>query len=204
MPSSRAEAPAGRRSRGSTLALGAKGGDDRLFGGPGDDRLYGDATSGHEAAPFGLPPNVFVVWQPLGGSGAGGNDYLSAGSGNDLLVGDGESPLATGGDDILLGGAGDDTLHGDFVVVGVAQGGNDTLLGGAGDDVLHGGGGSDFMDGGAGQDTAIFDGDAAGFQIQSAGNVLLVTDLATSHTDIVTNVEFLAFRDVTTPVDDIL
>jgi Ca2+-binding RTX toxin-like protein len=187
-----------------TLALGARGGDDRLFGGPGDDRLYGDATSGHEAAPFGLPPNVFVVWQPVGGSGAGGNDYLSAGPGNDLLVGDGESWLATAGDDILLGGSGDDTLHGDFVVAGLPQGGNDTLLGGPGNDGLHGGGGSDFIDGGSGEDTAVFDGDATDFQIQSQGNQLLVTEIATNQTDTVTNVEFLAFLDVTISVNDIL
>ena len=68
-----------------TLALGARGGDDQLFGGPGDDRLYGDAISGNEARPQGLPPNVFVSWEPVGGSGAGGNDYLSAGPGNDHL-----------------------------------------------------------------------------------------------------------------------
>ena len=152
-----------------TLAFGARGGDDQLFGGPGDDRLYGDATSGLNPAPFGLPPNVFVVWQPIGGSGAGGNDFLSAGPGNDLLVGDGVSPLGTAGDDILLGGSG-----------------------------------SDFMDGGAGEDTATFDGDAAGFQIQSQGNQLLVTEIATNQTDTVTNAEFLAFRDVTISIDDIL
>lgn len=187
-----------------TLALGARGGDDQLFGGPGDDRLYGDATSGHEAVPQGVPPNIFVSWGAVGGSGAGGNDYLSAGPGNDLLVGDGESPLGTAGDDILLGGSGDDTLHGDFVVAGSAQGGNDTLLGGPGNDGLHGGSGSDFIDGDSGEDTAIFDGDTADFQIQSQGNQLLVTEIATNQTDTVTNVEFLAFLDVTISVNDIL
>ena len=187
-----------------TLAFGARGGDDLLFGGPGDDRLYGDATSGLNPSPQGLPPNVFAVWDPIGGSGTGGNDTLSAGPGNDLLVGDGVSPLGTAGDDILLGGSGDDTLHGDFVVVGSGQGGNDSLFGGAGDDVLHGGSGSDFMDGGSGEDTAIFDGDAAGFQIQSQGNQLLLTEVATNETDSVTNAEFLAFRDVTISVNDIL
>ncbi len=187
-----------------TLAFGAHGGDDQLFGGPGDDRLYGDATSGLNPAPFGLPQNVFVVWEPIGGSGIGGNDTLNGGSGNDLLVGDGESPLGTAGDDILVGGSGDDTLHGDFVVVGSAPGGNDTLLAGPGNDILHGGGGSDFMDGGSGEDTATFDGDAAGFQIQSQGNQLLVTEIATNQTDTVTNVEFLAFLDVTISANDIL
>ena len=77
-------------------------------------------------------------------------------------------------------------------------------FGGAGDDVLHGGSGGDFMDGGAGEDTATFDGDAAGFQIQSQGNQVLVTEVATNETDSVTNVEFLAFRDVTISVNDIL
>jgi Ca2+-binding RTX toxin-like protein len=187
-----------------TLAFGARGGDDQLFGGPGDDRLYGDATSGLNPAPFGLPPNIFVVWEPIGGSGAGGNDTLHGGAGNDLLVGDGEWPLGTAGDDILLGGSGDDMLHGDFVMAGTGQGGNDTLFGGSGDDVLHGGGGSDFMDGGSGEDTAAFDGDAAGFQIESQGNQLLVTELATNQTDTVTDVEFLAFLDVTIRVSDIL
>jgi Ca2+-binding RTX toxin-like protein len=107
-------------------------------------------------------------------------------------------------DDILLGGAGNDTLHGDFVVAISGQGGNDILFGGAGDDVLHGGGGSDFMDGGSGEDTATFDGDAAGFQIQSHGHQLLVTELATNQTDTVTDVEFLAFLDVTIRVSDVL
>ena len=126
--------------------------------------------------PQGVPPNIFVSWGSVGGSGVGGNDTLDGGAGNDLLVGDGESPLGTAGDDILLGGSGDDTLHGDFEVAGSGQGGNDTLLGGAGDDLLHGGGGSDFMNGGSGEDTATFDGDAADFQIQSQGNQFLVTD----------------------------
>ena len=72
-----------------TLAVGARGGDDQLFGGPGDDR-HGNATSGLNPAPFGLPQNVFVVWEPIGGSGVGGNDILNGGSGNDLLVGAGE------------------------------------------------------------------------------------------------------------------
>lgn len=187
-----------------TLAFGARGGDDLLFGGPGNDRLYGDATSGLNPVPQGVPPNIFVSWEAMGGSGAGGNDTLNGGSGDDLLVGDGEQPLATGGDDILLGGAGDDTLHGDFVVAGSGEGGNDILFGGAGNDILHGGGGSDLIDGGSGEDTATFDGNAASFQIQPQGNQLLVTEIATNQTDTVTNVELLHFLDVTLSLNDIL
>ena len=151
-----------------------------------------------------MPPNIFVSWGSVGGSGVGGNDTLDGGAGRTFWSVTQSRPLGTAGDDILLGGSGDDTLHGDFEVAGSGQGGNDTLLGGAGDDLLHGGGGNDFMDGGSGEDTATFDGDAADFQIQSQGNQFLVTEVATNQTDTVADVEFLRFLDGTFSVNDIL
>jgi Ca2+-binding RTX toxin-like protein len=217
-----------------TLFGNAHGGNDSLLGGPGDDILYGDAVSGAAPSRADTPDGTILIWVPIEGTGSGGDDYLNGGQGNDLLVGDGHHPLGAGGDDVLLagsgddtlvgdfvlganpggddqlfGGAGDDTLHGDFsepafASADIGQGGNDVLFGGPGDDTLHGGSGSDVMDGGTGEDTAVFDSDAGAFQIQSQGQLLLVTEIATGQTDIVTNVELLAFADVTIPVGDIL
>lgn len=90
----------------------------------------------------------------------------------------------------------------DDVLIGTQ--GDDELLGLGGNDLLHGGSGSDIIDGGSGEDTALFDGEAAAFQIQSQGPQLLVTEIATGQTDVVTNVEVLSFSDFIVPVVDIL
>lgn len=167
----------------------ASGGNDYLDGGSGDDFMVGDAINFANYETGGQP------------TGRGGDDILEGGSGQDTLVGDAIdiSPFGTasGGNDQLFGDSGDDWLYGDAVESENGRGGDDLLQGGSGNDFLHGGSGNDILDGGADQDTAMFDGNAADFLIQTQDDQLLVTHVATNQTDVVTNVEFLAFFDIT-------
>ena len=145
---------------------------DMLDGTPDDDRLYG----------------------------LGGNDRLTGGAGHDALYGgNGDDTLEGGaGWDTLSGEAGDDLLSGGDDRDTLSGGdGADTLRGDAGDDLLDGGAGSDVIDGGPGIDTAVvgrlrsqiaMSGDASGRTLMHA---------ATAETDVVSDVEYLGFRDGT-------
>ena len=113
----------------------------------------------------------------------------------------------------LLGMDGNDYLDG--------LEGADTLDGGIGNDWIIGGEGNDSLDGGTGIDTAEYSGVRAGYTIargfDANGNAIAgawtITDIDLSNgdegTDILTNVEFLQFRDTmvgaesVTPLDSI-
>jgi hypothetical protein len=73
--------------------------------------------------------------------------------------------------------------------------GNDFLEGFGGNDTLKGAGGDDTIDGGAGVDTAVFSGLRSAYTITHVGNSLHVS--GPDGRDTLTNVESLAFQDVT-------
>jgi Ca2+-binding RTX toxin-like protein len=119
----------------------------------------------------------------------------------------GGTASVSGGDDRLFGGEGNDRLFGDSMGSDGGRGGNDRLFGDAGDDELHSGGGDfDVVDGGEGVDTVVFDGNRADFQLAGppSGGEFIVVELATGQYDLVTNVEFLTFLDMTIRADQIL
>ena len=122
---------------GDETLVGARDGDDALFGGPGDDTLYGG--NGED-----------TLWGGPGDDTLEGNrrdDSLIGGPGDDSLNGGGEN-------DTLWGGSGSDTLEGHAGADSLRGGpGDDTLNGGNGADTLHGGNGVDALTGGAGADT---------------------------------------------------
>ncbi|MDJ0826119.1 MAG: CARDB domain-containing protein [Rhodobacter sp.] len=114
-------------------------------------------------------------------SGLEGNDTLKGGSGADTLQGG-------LGDDSLLGGSGTDSLDGGE--------GSDTLKGGSGNDRLFGGAGDDTINGNRDIDTAVFTGNRDDYVItQLDGNSLRIE--GPDGTDIVHNVEFFEFADMT-------
>ena len=129
---------------------------DELHGGNDNDTLYG--LSGFD-----------VLF------GGNGDDTLSGGGNADELFGDDGSDNLYGGNgaDLLNGGLGNDFLKG--------QKGNDTLFGDTGDDDLRGNDGNDrligaagrdTMTGGSGADTFLFyQGDAAGFDLDTADRI---------------------------------
>jgi hypothetical protein len=123
-------------------------------------------------------------------NGAGGDDILMGGDGRDTLVGG-------TGLDTLFGGAGDDTLFGgmggDILTGGI---GIDFLSGDDGDDLISGDEGSDIIDGGGGIDTAVYAANSADYTFARGQNgEYLVTQ--GSDTDILSNIEFLRFKDGT-------
>jgi Ca2+-binding RTX toxin-like protein len=74
--------------------------------------------------------------------------------------------------------------------------GNDFLEGFGGDDMLYGGAGDDNFDGGAGNDTAVFSGLRAAYTITPIGaNIVEIS--GSDGSDLLTNVEFAKFDDIT-------
>jgi Ca2+-binding RTX toxin-like protein len=82
---------------------------------------------------------------------------------------------------------------------------NDRIDGGPGNDVITGGIGNDVIDGGQGTDTAVFAGNISDYNFSVAGSTITVTDHVASRggTDVLTNIEFLKFADITASVLDI-
>ena len=121
-------------------------------------------------------------------------ETVYGGDGDDDISGNAVSNDLFGGygDDVLAGMGSADLLDG--------EAGNDSLYGGDGDDRLEGGQGNDLIDGGAGRDTAVFSGARSAYSFNATSNGLEV--IGPNGTDIVTNVERLAFDNITiaTPV----
>ena len=71
--------------------------------------------------------------------------------------------------------------------------------------MITGGIGNDVIDGGQGTDTAVFAGNITDYNFSVAGSTITVTDHVASRggTDVLTNIEFLKFADITANVLDI-
>ena len=190
-------------------------GDDTLNGGEGDDTLNGIA--GNNVIDGGAGNDTI-----RGGSGLG--DTLDGGSGVDLVdfsrtVSSLGVNLETG--EVVLGGnlidetavnfenintgSGNDAVTGtaDANIIRTGEG-NDSIFAGAGDDTLDGGTGNNALNGGDGTDTADysdFDSSDASFALNLDGNIVVRID---GRQDVLTDIEFLAFDDVTVDAADIL
>jgi Ca2+-binding RTX toxin-like protein len=92
-------------------------------------------------------------------------------------------------DDVLRADTENDYLFG--------WGGNDALFGDANNDTLIGGSGDDTLDGGSGDDVAFYDLERAYFQVKDLGNgTVRILDMSlVDGTDILSNIEFVEFRD---------
>jgi Ca2+-binding RTX toxin-like protein len=155
--------------------LGGGAGDDTLIGGGGDDTLNG-------------------------GDGFDTVSYESSGAVTVSLAlatvqsTDGASMQTLLSIENLIGSTGADQLTGDHRA--------NVLAGIQGNDTLFGGGGTDTLDGGAGKDMAAYSGPRAQYRWLSAANGYTVVDQAGSDgTDILVDVERLAFSDVNVALD---
>lgn len=125
----------------------------------------------------------------------------------DIVIGDGSAQIFNfgPGDDVIRALGGDDRVS--------SQGGDDQLFGGSGADTLEsgadsdsvsGGAGDDWVHGGPGSDTALYDGPAAAFRVETSVFGHRVTDLrdgAPEGQDLLIGIETLAFTDGTEAVD---
>ena len=193
-------------------------GNDTILGGDGYDVLYGEA--GLNSLDGGNGDDTLFGGDSADSlSGGTGNDSVDAAGGNDTLLGG-------TGDDTMDGGAGDDTLNdtdganslsggdGNDSILGAgtldggagndtltAGGGNDSIQGGDGDDVITGGAGNDTIDGGAGANIIIMSGVRSHYTLTQEGlGVRIVDNYGTDGSDLVFNVQQVAFTDGTIPL----
>lgn len=137
--------------------------------------------------------------------GGAGSNVVYAGSGRqDIKLGVLDDTIHGGaGDDTIASTSGDDWLYGDDGNDSVSGGDdNDHLFGGADNDTLNGEAGNDLLDGGEGTDTAVFSGNFGDYTITRLDEThFKIIDTKTSDgddgTDIVTNVEYFKFANVT-------
>ncbi len=200
---------------GNDTLIGGSG-QDQLFGEDGDDLLWGGGN--------GTPDPQIERDLPANLQGPG-IDLISGGAGIDTLSYRGEFgrfdiDLARGTTlsdrtasgvlviedaigELVTDAAGVTTFNATADIENAEGGiGDDTISGSGGDNSLAGLGGNDVIDGRGGIDTARFTGIRSDYQITvNADGSLTVTDTVPGRdgTDIVRNVEFLAFADVTIP-----
>ena len=195
--------PGGRSFRTPASPISPRAATTIIDGGNGNDTIVGDALN-FSSFRFGGDPH-----------GSGGADTLIGGNGDDLLIGDARThmprserprpPAATTACSAARAttGCSATSMGSDG-----GRGGNDRLFGDAGDDELHSGGGAfDIMDGGEGVDTVVFDGNRADFGSRGTARTARVPRGRRSRpasTDLLTNVEFLAFLDMTIQAGQIL
>lgn len=194
------------------------GGNDSLVGGPGADSVDG-AAGLDRLKGFGGDDTL------IGGFGAdllvGGaqNDSLVGGNdGDTYVIGDaGDVIVELAGDfgrdrvesaisfdmtglhveDLTLTGSGDLTGTGDDQGNRIeGNAGNNSLAGAGGDDTLVGGPGDDTLVGGAGNDTAVLAADSTAITVTVVAGGLIV-DSADGSDFVASDVEFIAFSDVT-------
>jgi Ca2+-binding RTX toxin-like protein len=144
--------------------------DDSLFGGAGNDTLNGG--NGTDTAVFSTTSSGVTVDLRITTSQA-----VGGGLGSDRLISI-ENLTGSNFNDTLTGNTGNNVLNG--------RNGNDTLVGLTGNDQLLGGNGND---------TAVFTGNRSSYTITHNG--LQITVSGPDGTDTLTDVEFLAFADVT-------
>ncbi|MEP2529981.1 calcium-binding protein [Shimia sp.] len=181
----------------NTDTIVGSGRDERFILREGNDTL--DAGGGWDVLRYdrsGVGPVTVNLATETATGTWNGNAFTHSIAGIEEVRGsrsDSDSITGDGNDNSFRGRGGDDTLNG--------GGGNDTLVGEEGDDVI---------DGGAGRDEAQFWINRSEATItQSGNNATVVSSLGT---DILTNVEVLAFNDqaveigtaTATPGDDVL
>jgi Ca2+-binding RTX toxin-like protein len=178
--------------------LNGGGGNDTLFGGDGNDMLFGEDR------------NDTLIYTSssytVGVSLSGGLDSFNGGAGTDTADFSSISVSDVAQHGLLITPFGSNfdawmtttglpiriaTLVNIENIVGTPF--KDTLLGTAGANLLKGGAGDDTIDGGAGVDRAAFSGQRSSYSFTPGGNTVSGPD----GNDIVTNVELLAFSDVT-------
>ncbi len=200
-----------------TIQAGA--GDDTLTGGAGADVLDGGAgidLADYSESDAGVSVNL------TDGTGSGGHaegdklsgiENLMGSAHDDVLHGDSQGNVidSGAGDDAVAGMAGNDTLlagSGDDMVSGgygddtVTMGsGDDFAMTGDGDDLINMGDGAEIIVGGAGNDTAVFDGPAGDYVIETVNGTTFVRR-ADGETDVLREVEVLRFDDRDISVSD--
>jgi hypothetical protein len=139
---------------------------------------------------------IQVIWD------AGGTDTISGAAFGQVSIDLHEGAFSS------LGGVNNLAIaYGAVIENATGGGGNDTLIGnaaanvlsgGGGNDTIRGFGGNDTIDGGAGSDTAVFAGQRADYTITHNG--LITQVVGPDGTDSLTNIETLAFDDMSVPV----
>lgn len=153
------------------------------------DRIWFDATQGG-----GNQDVIFAVWDAggidtLDFSGYSQNGLIDLRQGHFSSVG-----RMTGNVSIAMGAVIENATGG---------GGNDTIIGNSADNRLRGLTGNDTLDGGAGSDTAVYAGPQANYTVTAGTEVVngvsyrIVTVTGSEGTDVLRNIEFLAFSDGT-------
>ncbi|MDO9459954.1 MAG: calcium-binding protein, partial [Alphaproteobacteria bacterium] len=208
--------------RGGDDFLYGGAGNDRLYGGEGNDSLWGEDGDDYLSGGAGNDVLVGHAGNDIldGGTGA---DEMRGGAGNDSYVvdnvgdivieevGEGVDTVKTSIDyaltanveNLIATGIGNLTLTGnseDNEIRGNA--GNNIIFGGAGNDRIAGDIGHDVIDGGEGIDTAVYAGARAGYHISRTETGWRVEDIdlfdgVYEGVDLLTNIEFLEFSDVT-------
>jgi Ca2+-binding RTX toxin-like protein len=183
-------------------------GNDTLNGGIGADILY--AGSGNDVVDAGAGDDLIV-----GGDGEGNDTYLG-GDGFDTIkytsaVADITVDLLTG---TVFATAGADAAHigvdslsgiegiiaGNYNDTIIGNNDNNVINGEAGNDTITGGSGNDTINGGDGSDSAVFSGAYANYtkSFNSVTNqYTFIANSGNDGTDIVSNVEFFKFSDIT-------
>jgi hypothetical protein len=192
--------------------LEGRSGNDRITGSSADDTII--AGPGFDTVRGGGGNDVFIVE----GSGQGednvfgddGFDTIQGGAGNDVIAlvslraaNSIEMIDGGGGFNVITGNASENTL--DFTGVTLANiglidglAGNDQITGTSGDDRIKGGAGHDTLRGGGGVDTAVYDGNAAAYQITGIGtSQATVRHLASGLVDTLYNFTWAEFDDAT-------
>jgi Ca2+-binding RTX toxin-like protein len=163
-----------------TLQPGARGGNDKIFGGcvlVGEtyDTMF-DAIGGNDLLDArSATCDCFIYGETyddtMKGYSVGGRDVLKGSAFGDEMHGEGVNLLdaTKGGDDRLAGYGGDDTLYGEgYTLSETTIAGDDLLRGGAGDDEIYGDaselsdfarGGDDVIYSGGGEDEIWGDGE---------------------------------------------
>ena len=117
-------------------------------------------------------------------------DLVLATSGNDLII-------SLTPDELIDGGGGHDIL------IGLA--GNNVMRGGAGHDTLISVRGDNVLDGGAGMDKAVYwGGNRADYTVTDLGFGIIEIQSGDNHSDFLTNIEQVEFRDGSYSIAELL
>ncbi|WP_102797870.1 Ig-like domain-containing protein [Bowmanella denitrificans] len=192
----------------SYVILG-KGGPDVIIGSSGNDIIEG---GDHEDHMWGGPGDDTFIYHGQDSR----NDWIHGDDGFDVVLGDEEDNLIPiyeiTGIEKIDGGDGFDEIRGtnyrqiwdfsnvELVSIELINGDRhgDVIIGSRGNDTLKGGHGDDNLNGGPGTDTAVYDGKAQDYSIETYGDTVYVTALQSDEgKDTLLHIEKLKFADVT-------